>query len=86
MKVVNSEVKIDLVEDPVSMLKRLESVGRTCYQSAEKITNDSYIKFISNIVSRKHLAIIEHASITWRAITDRAIANEIVRHKFCASI
>jgi thymidylate synthase (FAD) len=84
MKIVNPSVKIELVETPEAMLKRLEKIGRVCYQSEGKTTEDSYIKFIGNIVARKHLAIIEHASITWNAITDRGVANEIVRHRLAS--
>ena len=41
-------------------LKKIELIGRTCYKSEDRITDDSCVKFVSNLVSRKHLAILEH--------------------------
>ena len=37
--------------------------GRTCYQSFDKITDDSYDKFIKMIIARKHYAVLEHGQI-----------------------
>lgn len=40
----------------------IESVGRTCYKSEDKITEGSAIKFVRALVKRQHLAMLEH----WR--------------------
>lgn len=42
------------------VLKHLEKIGRVCYKSEEKITDDSCIKFLENIKKRKHWAMLEH--------------------------
>lgn len=38
----------------------IERVGRTCYKSEDKITEDSAEKFVKGLVSRGHTAMIEH--------------------------
>lgn len=38
----------------------IEKIGRTCYKSEDKITEDSAVKFVQGLVKRKHLAMIEH--------------------------
>ena len=40
--------------------KHIESIARTCYKSNDLITEDSHKKFINNLVSRKHWAMLEH--------------------------
>lgn len=46
--------------DVMGVLKFLEGVGRTCYKSEERITDDSCMDFIRNIHNRKHWAMLEH--------------------------
>lgn len=38
----------------------IEKIGRTCYKSEDKITEDSSKKFIENLVNRNHWAMLEH--------------------------
>ena len=61
--------------------KHLEECGRICYRSEHKITEDSYKKFLQNIISRKHEAVLEHVSLTVKVICDRGVSHEIVRHR-----
>jgi len=63
------------------MLQRIELAARTCYKSEENITDDSAVNFVKMLVKRGHEAMLEHGSMTYRVICDRAIANEIVRHR-----
>lgn len=46
--------------DHMGVLKHLEKIGRVCYKSEEKITDESCIKFLQNIRNRKHWAMLEH--------------------------
>lgn len=74
-----------IIEDlPNDILTKLERIGRTCYRSEDKITPTSAPKFVRGIVKRDHLAIVEHASITVRFITDRAVSHELVRHRMAS--
>ena len=38
----------------------IEKIGRICYKSEDKITEDSAVKFVQGLIKRKHLAMIEH--------------------------
>jgi thymidylate synthase (FAD) len=47
----------------VGMLQHIEKIGRVCYKSEDKITEDSYKKFVENIENRKHGAMLEHGTV-----------------------
>ena len=64
--------------------QEIEQVARTCYKSESKNTPDSAKPFVSNLVKRGHLAMVEFEDMTVRFTCDRAIANEIVRHRHCS--
>lgn len=66
------------------VLQKLELVGRTCYKSEDKITEDSAAKFVAGLIKRGHEAILEHVSITVKFVTDRGISHEIVRHRLAS--
>ena len=74
------EILTDL-SDSTKILKDIERVGRVCYKSESNITQDSYIKFRKMLRDRGHEAMIEHSQLSVKFIVNRAIANEIVRHR-----
>lgn len=67
-------------------LKSIEKAARTCYRSESRITEDgeSAKKLVGTLVDRGHFAMLEFVDITVKIITDRAIANEIVRHRIAS--
>lgn len=71
-------------KDPMDLLQDIERIGRVCYKSEHRITSSSAAPFVRNIIERGHESVLEHISITVRFITDRAIANELVRHRIAA--
>lgn len=62
----------------------LERIGRVCYKSEDRITNDSAAKFIKSIVARNHLSVIEHCVVTIRFIVNRGVSHELVRHRIAS--
>jgi len=62
----------------------IEEAGRTCYKSEDAITDISAPKFIEMIIQRGHESVLEHASASFRIITDRGITHEIVRHRIAS--
>ena len=42
------------------IMRRLETIGRVCYQSADKITKDSHLSFVAKLVERRHWSVLEH--------------------------
>lgn len=43
--------------------KQIERVGRTCYKSEDKISEDSAKPFVDRMIASKHLAMCEHGTI-----------------------
>jgi thymidylate synthase (FAD) len=64
----------------------IESAGRTAYKSEDRITKDSYDKFIRSIIKRGHEAVIEFGSMTVQFVTDRGVSHELVRHRLCSFV
>lgn len=59
----------------------VEAAGRTCYKSEPKGDPDSFVRMI---LGRKHHSVLEHASASFRFVTDRGISHEIVRHRLAS--
>lgn len=63
MKLVPAHCEIIEETDP---FKLVEKVGRTCYKSEDKITDDSAVKFVEGLASRKHYAMLEHGHVLYK--------------------
>jgi len=61
--------------------KFIEEAGRTCYKSEDLITEDSAQKFIARIIKSGHESVLEHASASFRIVTNRYTTHQIVRHR-----
>lgn len=62
MKIVKPSYQVFDLYNSDQNLKTIEAVGRTCYKSEDKITDDSCTQFVSGIIKRGHEAVIEHRS------------------------
>ena len=82
MKLVEPKVIIVDHFDPVELVRKIELAARTCYQSKNEEADPT--KFISGIIKRGHTSVIEHASISFRIITDRGTSHELVRHRLAS--
>lgn len=91
MKVINAGYSIitpDL-DDPElkevkKLYRKLERIGRICYQSDAQGTDESAENFIKRLISRGHDAMLEHASMTVIFTVDRGVSHEIVRHRLAS--
>lgn len=63
------------------ILQKIETIGRTCYKSEDKITEDSSERFVKNLILREHEAMLEFVDITVKFYCDRGLSHEIVRHR-----
>lgn len=81
MKIVKAGYEIITPINGKIILERIEQVGRTCYKSENRITEDSAHKFVANLIKRGHEAMLEHCSFTVKFIVDRGVSHEIVRHR-----
>lgn len=61
----------------------IADVARTCYQSKPKAEayEESQNKLVRALVKSGHHSMLEHSYLSVRFVTDRAIANEMVRHR-----
>lgn len=84
MRVIEPSVEILDVIDGNDILKRIERIGRVCYKSEERITDESSNKFIRSILESGHESVIEHEKISVRFICDRGVSHEIVRHRIAS--
>ena len=46
-----------------AIYKHIELCGRTCYKSADKITEDSVTPFVNRMINSKHFAMLEHGTV-----------------------
>lgn len=82
MRIVKPSVELLwITPDPE---KQIEIAGRTCYKSENKITPDSSGEFVSKMRKSGYHAMLEHASASFRIITDRGITHEIVGHRLAS--
>lgn len=65
-------------------LFELEKAARVCYKSEGKIKPGSAERLLEKCIERGHESVLEHKSITMYIETNRAIANEIVRHRLAS--
>ena len=84
MRILNPSFDILSEFNREYILKLIESAGRTCYRSEDKITEDSASDFVRRIVRSGHLSVIEHISVTVRIVCDRGVSHELVRHRLAS--
>lgn len=84
MILTKQKVMIEQMTPTQEAYSLLERIGRVCYKSEDRITEDSATKFIKNIVARNHLSVIEHCIVTIRFITNRGVSHELVRHRIAS--
>jgi len=66
------EPKVELIQQSpglVGMYKHIERCARTCYKSEDKITEDSYMTMMNNLIQRNHLAMLEHGTVYLKDIS-----------------
>lgn len=79
MRLIKPSVEfLDMTKNPLQVIER---AGRTCYKSEDRITPGSAEVFVRKLLSRGHLAMIEHAWMSYRVVCDRGVTHEIVRHR-----
>ena len=85
MKIIEPSYQIFSRLNREEILTALERAGRTCYKSESKITVDSASDFVKNkLVKSGHHAMIEHAYMTVKFISNRGFTHEIVRHRIAS--
>jgi thymidylate synthase (FAD) len=84
MEIVRPSHEIWTPLDGDEILRHIEHCGRVAYQSDDRTTPDSAARFVWRLIQRGHESVLEHTNITVNFITDRATANELVRHRMAS--
>lgn len=88
MKIINAgyEILTHISESGIKELQHIEKIGRVCYKSEERITEDgvSAKKFVKMLIERNHEAMLEHSSLAIKFIVDRGVSHELVRHRIAS--
>ena len=86
MKIIDAGYEIIDIPSPIAAMKKLERIGRICYQSEEKSngTFEGACKFVGGLIKRGHEAMLEHCSMTVIFTVDRGITHELVRHRLAS--
>ncbi len=88
MKIINAgfEILTPISEGGIKELQHIEKIGRVCYKSEDKITEDgeSAKKFVKMLIGRGHEAMIEHSFLSVKFIVDRGVSHELVRHRIAS--
>ena len=71
MKLINPSVEL-ITQTPglEGIYKQIERVGRVCYKSEDKITEDSAKPFVERMIKSQHLAMLEHGTVYLAASDD----------------
>ena len=80
------EILTPISENGLQELKHIERIGRVCYKSEGKITEDgeSAKKFVKMLITRGHEAMLEHSTLAVKFTVDRGVSHEIVRHRIAS--
>lgn len=82
MKIIKPSVELLWITPNAEQM--IERSGRICYQSCEKITDDSAAKFVDKINKLGHHSVLEHGVASIKFITDRGVTHELVRHRMAS--
>lgn len=80
------EILTPISDGALQELKHIERIGRVCYKSEGKITEDgeSARKFVKMLIGRGHEAMLEHSTLSVKFTVDRGVSHEIVRHRIAS--
>ena len=84
MKLIKPSFELLTKIEPPAILRNIESAGRVCYKSEERITPESAGPFVRSIIARGHESVLEHQSLSVRFTCDRGVSHEIVRHRLAS--
>ena len=81
MKIIEPTVELVDAIDTANIYNKIELCGRVAHQSMPKGKPEQFIRML---IKKGHESVLEHVSLTFHIITDRAIQNELVRHRHCS--
>lgn len=78
-------MEIKLLQITPDCEKLIEKIGRLCWKSEDKTTEDSFYPFIQNLIRKNHESVLEHAVVTFKIEgISRACSHQLVRHRIAS--
>jgi thymidylate synthase (FAD) len=73
--------KVELITITPDAEKIIELCGRRCYNSIDKITDNSHVKFLSSALRRGHFSLLSFAHAVFNiSEVSRVFSHQMVRH------
>ena len=87
MKTIKPHVKDVIFFEPDngdSPEELIERIGRTCYQSEDRISQGTANTFVKMLMNRGHYAMLEFGYAVVVIVADRGFTHELVRHRIAS--
>ena len=78
MKIIKPSVELIDQINPAEILPEIERRGRVSHLSESKGKPEEFVRML---IKRGHESVLEHVSLTFHIICDRAIMSELTRHR-----
>lgn len=78
------DASCEIIQAHTAPMEAIERIGRVCYKSEGKITDESAVPFCKRIIDSQHESVLEHASMSVRFVVDRGVSHELVRHRLAS--
>lgn len=81
MKIIEPLAELIDYVDADDVYSKIERCGRVCHKSEPK---GDAADFIRKLIKRGHESVLEHVSLTFHIVCDRAIMAELTRHRLAS--
>ena len=79
MKIIDIGIEwLDKEPDGAQMIANIARMGRICYQSEGKTSDEDFVR---RLIERDHLSVLEHEKVSVIVLCDRGVSHELVRHR-----
>ena len=73
-----------LIRQTTMPIDLINHVARVCYQSTTPVNEEKQCNFVKGLIKAGHESPLEFVDFIWFIFTNRAIANELVRHRLAS--
>ena len=87
MRIIDQSVEVirpRTLEEGIDRFRCIEIAGRNCWRSEEKITEDSYRRFLETLRTKCHESPMEFGDIMYGITTSRDVMAELTRHRLAS--
>ena len=82
--IIWKEQKAKLISQTIMPVTLINNVARVCYKSLTPGDEDKQLEFIKKLIEKGHESPLEFIDFIFFLQTNRAIANELVRHRIAS--